>query len=52
MSSYNTLLTEFHEGIFTLTFNRPKANALNGEMALETLAALRVPPPTPRCVWL
>ena len=41
MSSYNTLLTEFHEGIFTLTFNRPKANALNGEMALETLAALR-----------
>ena len=28
-------------GSLTLTFNRPKANALNGEMALETLAALR-----------
>ncbi len=40
MSSYNTVLTELHEGIFTLTFNRPKANALNREMALETLAAL------------
>lgn len=40
MSSYNTLLTELHEGIFTLTFNRPRANPLNREMALETLAAL------------
>jgi 2-(1,2-epoxy-1,2-dihydrophenyl)acetyl-CoA isomerase len=40
MSSFNTLLTDFHEGILTLTFNRPKANPLNREMALETIAAL------------
>jgi 2-(1,2-epoxy-1,2-dihydrophenyl)acetyl-CoA isomerase len=44
MSSSETLLTSLNEGVYTLTLNRPKANAFNFEMikalqdALKTVA--------------
>jgi enoyl-CoA hydratase/carnithine racemase len=41
MASYQTILVDESEGIQTITFNRPdRLNALNGQMLLDTLAAL------------
>ena len=41
MATYQTILVEKSEGIQTITFNRPeRLNALNGQMLLDTLAAL------------
>ncbi|HEY8122402.1 MAG TPA: crotonase/enoyl-CoA hydratase family protein [Myxococcota bacterium] len=39
--AYETILVDKSEGIQTITFNRPdRLNALNGQMLLDTLAAL------------
>ena len=41
MTTYQTILVDKSEGIMTITFNRPeRLNALNGQMLLDTLAAL------------
>jgi 2-(1,2-epoxy-1,2-dihydrophenyl)acetyl-CoA isomerase len=41
MSTSEVLLTELKEGVFTLTFNRPKANAFNAEMITAIQTALK-----------
>jgi enoyl-CoA hydratase/carnithine racemase len=41
VTTYQTILVDKSEGIQTITFNRPdRLNALNGQMLLDTLAAL------------
>jgi 2-(1,2-epoxy-1,2-dihydrophenyl)acetyl-CoA isomerase len=41
MSNSGTVITEFDEGVLTITLNRPKANAFNREMMAETQAAFK-----------
>lgn len=42
MSSYATIQTSAHDGVLTITLNRPEAlNAFNEQMSLELAAALR-----------
>lgn len=41
MSTAEVLLTELKEGVFTITLNRPKANAFNAEMIAAMQAALK-----------
>lgn len=40
MSNSDFVLTEFHQGVMTIKLNRPKANAFNEEMVVQTRAAL------------
>lgn len=41
MTTYQTILVDKSENIMTITFNRPdRLNALNGQMLMDTLAAL------------
>lgn len=41
MTTDDTILTDLHEGVFTITLNRPKANAINTEMARDAISAFK-----------
>ncbi|MBI4772448.1 MAG: enoyl-CoA hydratase/isomerase family protein [Chloroflexi bacterium] len=51
---YETILTDLTDGVFTITLNRPRANALNDQMAAEMLEALKTAErdPAVRCLVL
>ena len=54
MSEAELVLTDFKEGVFTITLNRPKANAFNRDMIEATQAAFKQAgrDPNVRCVLL